>query len=162
FINRNTAAAYFGSCAAVWLALLMGAVRRSLPPGPINWRRVPERLTRKADKDVLLRFSMMFVCLSAMFMTGSRGGVLVWFGVLVLSFMLFFARDMPRGLSLIIALLTCLVVSMLLVLVLGGNVATRLDFQGLDDSGRLSVYRSTLRIIQDNPWFGTGLGTFAN
>jgi O-antigen ligase len=32
---------------------------------------------------------------------------------------------------------------------------------GLSDAGRLSVYRSTLRIIADFPWFGTGLGTFA-
>ena len=33
--------------------------------------------------------------------------------------------------------------------------------QGLSDAGRLSAYRSTLKIIADNPWFGTGLGTFA-
>ena len=32
---------------------------------------------------------------------------------------------------------------------------------GLSDAGRLSAYRSTLKIIADNPWFGTGLGTFA-
>ena len=162
FINRNTAAAYFGSCSAVWLVLLMSVVRRNLPPGPITWRRVPEKLMRETHKDVLLRFSMMFVCLSAMFMTGSRGGVLVSLGVLVISFMIFFARDMPRRASLLIALLTCVGVGVLLMLVLGGTIATRIDLQGLGDSGRMSAYRSTLKIIQTNPWFGTGLGTFAD
>jgi O-antigen ligase len=32
---------------------------------------------------------------------------------------------------------------------------------GLADEGRLETYRSTLRMIADHPWFGTGLGTFA-
>ena len=33
--------------------------------------------------------------------------------------------------------------------------------QGLIDHTRLSLYRATLRMIADHPWFGTGLGTFA-
>ncbi len=37
----------------------------------------------------------------------------------------------------------------------------RFDIQGLADEGRLETYRSTLRMIADHPWFGTGLGTFA-
>ena len=44
---------------------------------------------------------------------------------------------------------------------LGGNVSGRFDVQGLSDEGRLETYRSTLRMIADHPWFGTGLGTFA-
>ena len=31
---------------------------------------------------------------------------------------------------------------------------------GLVDHTRLSLFRSTLRMIADRPWFGTGLGTF--
>ena len=37
FINRNTAACYFGSCSVVWLVLLMGAIRRN----PAAW---PDRM----------------------------------------------------------------------------------------------------------------------
>jgi O-antigen ligase len=44
--------------------------------------------------------------------------------------------------------------------ILGGNVSGRFDAQGLSDEGRLETYRSTLRMIADHPWFGTGLGTF--
>jgi O-antigen ligase len=44
--------------------------------------------------------------------------------------------------------------------VLGSNIGGRINSEGLSDVGRLSAYRSTLKIIADNPWFGTGLGTF--
>ena len=44
FVNRGTAACYFGSCAAVLLVLLMSAIRRNLPRGPIEWKKVPQHL----------------------------------------------------------------------------------------------------------------------
>jgi len=162
FINRNTAAAYFGSCSAVWLVLLMSSIRRSLPRGKIKWANVLPHLFRERRKDVLIRFVMLFVCLSAMFMTNSRGGVLVSLGVLVVVFMIYFLRDMSRGLGLAAALLAAISTGLFVLEVFGSNVTNRIDLQGLSDEGRLSAYRSTLRIIADNPWFGTGLGTFAS
>lgn len=161
FINRNTAATYFGSCSAVWLVLLMSAIRRNLPRGAIEWKKVPQHLVHETHKDVLIRFVMLFVCLSAMFMASSRAGVLVSLGVMVIAFMVFFGRDMPRGVSFLGAAAGSAATALLLLQVLGGNVGSRIDQLGLSDAGRLSVYRSTLRIIADNPWFGTGLGTFA-
>jgi hypothetical protein len=160
FINRNTAAAYFGSCSAVWLVLLMAAIRASLPRGAIEWKKVPHYLLVETRKDVLIRFVMLFVCLSAMFMTGSRGGVLVSLMVLIMAFMIYFGRDLSRK-GILVALLGCVAISLLLLQVLGSNIGGRIDLLGLSDAGRLSVYRSTLKIIADNPWFGTGLGTFA-
>lgn len=161
FINRNTAACYFGSCSVVWLILLMGAIRRTLPPGPINWKRVPQRLLIKTPSDVLIRFVMLFVCLSAMLMTGSRGGTLISLAVMIVTFMIYFSRDLSRGISFLMALLACVALAMLLLGILGGDVTGRIDLLGLSDAARLSAYRSTLKIIADNPWFGTGLGTFA-
>ena len=161
FINRNTAATYFGSCSAVWLVLLMSAIRRSLPRGPIEWRKVLPDLLQEPRKDCLVRFLMLFVCLSAMFMTNSRGGVLISLGVFILAFIIYFAREIPRGLGFGAAILAAVVTSLLLLEIFGSNVTNRLDLQGLSDEGRLSAYRSTLAIIADNPWFGTGLGTFA-
>jgi O-antigen ligase len=161
FINRNTAAAYFGSCAAVWFVLLMAAVRRNLPRGSIEWKRVPHHLLVDTRRDVLIRFVMLFVCLAAMFMTNSRGGVLVSLAVIIMGFMMYFGRDLSwRGL--VIALAGCAVMGLLLIQVFGGKIGIRIDVQGLSDAGRLSAYRSMLRIIADNPWFGTGLGTFAS
>ncbi len=160
FINRNTAAAYFGSCSAVWFVLLMAAIRGSLPRGAIEWKKVPHYLLVETRKDVLIRFVMLFVCLSAMFMTSSRGGVLVSLMVLILTFMIYFGRDLSRK-GLLLALLGCVATGLLLLQVLGSNIGGRIDMLGLSDAGRLSAYRSTLKIIADNPWFGTGLGTFA-
>jgi O-antigen ligase len=141
--------------------LLIGAIRRTLPRGPIEWKTVPQHLLRETRRDVLICFVMLFVCLSAMFMTSSRGGVLVSLAIMIVTFMIYFGRDTPRGLGFVIALVACVATGLLLLQVLGSNVASRIEFQGLSDQGRLSVYRSTLRIIADNPWFGTGLGTFA-
>jgi O-antigen ligase len=44
---------------------------------------------------------------------------------------------------------------------MGAGINARFDIQGASDEGRLETYRSTLRIIADHPWFGTGQGTFA-
>lgn len=160
FINRNTAAAYFGSCAAVWFILLLAAVRRNLPPGPIEWKKAPGYLLTETRNDLLVRFVMLFVCLSAMFMTSSRGGVLVSLMVLILIFLIYFRRDLSRK-GLVLAVLGSATAGLLLLQVLGSNIGGRIDIEGLSDAGRLSAYRSTLKIIADNPWFGTGLGTFA-
>ena len=43
---------------------------------------------------------------------------------------------------------------------LGGAVSQRFDAYGLSGEGRLAGYRSTLHMIAEHPWFGTGLGTF--
>jgi O-antigen ligase len=161
FINRNTAAAYLGSCAAVWLILLMAGIRRSLPRGPVEWKKLPGRLSTGTRTRVLVRFVMLFVCLSAMFMTNSRGGTLVSLVVLVLTFLIYFWRDLPRGRGLFAVVVGCIVITLVLLQVIGAHVSDRMDVLGFGDEGRLHAYRSTLRIISDYPWFGTGLGTFA-
>jgi hypothetical protein len=44
---------------------------------------------------------------------------------------------------------------------MGGSVNARFDAQGIGDASRMAVWRATLRMIADHPWFGTGQGTFA-
>jgi O-antigen ligase len=105
---------------------------------------------------------MLFVCLSAMFLTNSRGGTLVSLTVLVVSFLLYFRRDLPRGKGFVIALAGAAMAALLVLQLLGGNIGDRIDMEGLSDRGRLAAYHSTLKIIADYPWFGTGLGTFAD
>jgi len=163
FINRNTAAAYFGSCAVVWLVLLMQEIRGRLPSGQIIWKEALGHILSEGQKirDLVIRFSMLFVCLAAMFMTGSRGGVLCSLLGLVIAFVAFFRRDLPGGKGVVVAVAAAGAMTLMLLVFMGGNVGNRFDVQGLADEGRLSAYRSTLRMIADHPWFGTGLGTFA-
>jgi len=159
FINRNTAAAYFGSVSVVWLILLMRAVRQRLSSSSIS-RHELLRLIAKPDANILLRLVMLFVCLTAMFLTNSRGGVLVSLVMMIFAFGVSFRRYLSSKRKMALASVCACGAVLSLWLVMGGKVASRFELQGLLDEGRTSAYRSTIGIIQDNPWFGTGLGTF--
>jgi hypothetical protein len=98
FINRNTAAVYFGSCSVVCLTLLCGRVRQLLPHESLAWREVPIRILLNIRGEILLLFAMLFVSLATMFMTGSRAGVLLSLMALVIAFTMYFYRELPsRG-----------------------------------------------------------------
>ncbi len=161
FVNRNTAAAYFGSCSVVWLLLLLQRVRERLSKGPIVWKKVPGQIVTDTHRDILIRFLMFFVCLAAMFMTGSRAGVVVSLFAMVTASVVFFRRDLPSGKGLVVGIVAAGSVALILLQVIGGNVGARFDVGELADQGRFEGYRSTLRMIAERPWFGVGLGDFA-
>jgi len=160
FVNRNTAAAYFGSCSVVWLLLLMEKVRRHLRTDTIDWKRVPARLMTNPPRILVLYFSMFFLCLMALFLTVSRAGVVLSLFALIVTFVVYFRRDLPPRSGIWIALMAGTAIALVLLQFLGGRVSSRFDVQGLADEGRLAAYRSTIKMIADHPWFGTGLGTF--
>jgi O-antigen ligase len=160
FVNRNTAAVYFGSCAVVWLLILSERVRRRLPPGAIEWKKVPNRLLSDTPRALVLAFSMLFVCLAAMFMTGSRAGVVLSLLALVVAVAVYFRRDLPPRTGLVAAVAAGGAVALVLLQFMGAGVSSRFDAQGLADGGRFETWRSTLRLIADHPWVGTGQGTF--
>jgi O-antigen ligase len=161
FINRNTAGTYFGSCAVVCLLLLCESVRWQMPPGPIDWGAVPSRALSAHSKGLVATFSMFFLCLLALFMTGSRGAVVICLPALILTFIIFFRRHLPRRSGIAAAIVAGGAIALLLLQFMGAGVNARFDAQGLADEGRLAAYRSALRMIGDHPWFGTGQGTFA-
>jgi len=70
----------------------------------------------------------------------------------------FLYRDLGRR-GLFVAVGAACGLALLTLSFLAGNVVARFH-EGLIDHTRLSLYRSTLRMISDHPWFGTGLGTF--
>jgi O-Antigen ligase len=160
FINRNTAAVYFGSCAIVCLMLLSDRLRRKLPRDPIVWKRLPNKLLSNTPRDIVALFAMLFVCLAAMFMTGSRGGVILSLMALIVAFTVYFRRDLPRRTGIVTAVLGGGAVVLVLLQFMGGEVNARFAEQGAADEGRLATWRATLRMIADHPWFGTGQGTF--
>jgi hypothetical protein len=159
FINRNTAGVYFGSCAVVCSLLLWEAARRRMPRGSIDWRAFPWQLFAGSSKILIAKF---MICLLALFMSGSRAAVLISLLSLILVFVIFFWRKLPQGSGIAATLVGGSAISLSLLQLVGGSVNGRFDAQGLSDEGRLSVYRSALRMIADHPWLGTGQGTFAN
>ena len=161
FINQNTAAAYFGSCAVVWSVLLWERARWATPVRPLRWRIMFARLFASTPKRVVTAFVMLLLCLLAMFMTGSRAGVVVSLLALIIAFTAYFRRDLPRRSGLVTAFAGAGAAALITLQLMGGAVNTRFDVKGLADEGRFAAYRSTLRMIADHPWFGTGQGTFA-
>jgi O-antigen ligase len=161
FINRNTAAVYFGSCAIIWLLILADGVRQHLPAGANVSFAILSRSIQTLRRDAWIGFLAFFLCLVAMFLTGSRAGVLLSLlvGASVFSRMAWKAvRSSWNSLGMLTAGVGALFV---IIQLLGAGVVGRLDNEGLASGGRLETYRSTLGMIRDHPWLGTGLGTFA-
>ena len=160
FINRNTAAVYYGSCAIVCLLLMCKRVRSYLGSGSITWQKVRHRILNRTRPRLILALAMVFLCLTAMFMTRSRAGVILSLVALIGAFALYFRRDLPRRFGLLATLLGGTAVAAVLLQLMGGGVTARFDAQGAADEGGLATWRETLRLIADHPWFGTGEGTF--
>ena len=130
FINRNTAGAYFGSCALVWSVLLWERVQLQLPRGTVlKWSTI-NPLLAKPSKAVIVAFTMLFLCLAAMFMTLSRGAVVPSLLALVVGFILFFRRHLPRRAALVTTLAVGGAVMFLLLELMGAGVNARFDFSG--------------------------------
>ena len=160
FVNRNTAAVYFGSCAIVCLLLMCRRVRSYLGSGSITWQKVQHRIFDRTRPSLVAALAMVFLCLTAMFMTRSRAGVLLSLVALIGAFALYFRRDLPGRFGVLATLLGGTGLALVLLQLMGGGVNARFDAQGAADEGRLATWRETLRLIADHPWFGTGEGTF--
>ncbi len=147
FINRNTAGTYFGSCAVVWSLLLWERARLEMPRGPLDWWAMSDRLFSAPSKKAVIAFAMLFLCLTALFMTGSRGAVVFSLLALVVAFTAFFRRDLPGRAGLVTALAGGGAVALVLLQFMGSGVNARFDVQGLGDEGRLETYKATPRMI---------------
>jgi len=161
FINRNTAAVYFGACAILWLLILVDRFRQRLPRSQtLSWMTIARSL-QGLQRDSILGFLAFFLCCVAMVLTGSRAGVLlslVAAGAALIPLVWKFISFSRKSAGLAAAAACALFI---LFQLLGAGIIGRLDNEGLAGGGRLETYRSTLAMIGDHPWLGTGLGTFA-
>jgi O-antigen ligase len=162
FINRNTAAAYFGACSIVWLLILLQDITRSLPSGAGGLSRSAIAQALRNLRDIsLIRFLAFFACFIAMFLTGSRAGVLLSLlvGAIAVGGLAWKAVSLGGKHAWMLMPVGGILIG--LIQLLGAGVIGRLDSEGLAGGGRLDTYRSTWAMIADHPWLGTGLGTFA-
>src|SRR5882757_1446209 len=160
FVNRNTAGVYYGCCALIWLLFGCELIERRWPSGRASLSRLLDRFDVPARRRLAGFALAWLVCLLAMFLTGSRGGVGVSLLAAIAAVTIFFRQRMPRRYGLILALGLGSLVALALLQLLGGGVGARFSTQGLADEGRLSTYRAVLRMIWDHPWLGDGFGTF--
>jgi O-antigen ligase len=149
FVNRNTAAVYFGSCAVIWFIFLTEVMRER--------RNFLHRLDGRAAG----YFAALFICLAAMFMTASRAGAAFSLLGLAVASAILFRRHVSFRHGTIVGLALAALVGLALLQVMGAGVLGRLDLEGLAEGGRVRTYAATLKMIGDHPWFGVGLGNFA-
>jgi O-antigen ligase len=161
FVNRNTAAVYFGACSVIWLLLLCERMRRQVLNQYSSKDSIRVNDPRLLLGQLIMLLTMMVMCLLATFMTGSRAGVSVSLLGFVVAVVGFLYRDLVGRRGVFIAVGAGCGLALLTLYFLAGNVVARLN-EGVIDHTRLSLYGSTLRMILDHPWFGTGLGTFAS
>jgi O-antigen ligase len=160
FVNRNTAAIYFGACAILWLLLFFK--NRFGPSLRISaYGSLSSLFLREMPRRAALNLAMFLMLTSVTFMTGSRAGSLLFLlfsaGLCLLSL-----RKRGSGGRVVLSLLAgLLLVGAVLLETVGSGVYARIGAQGLTDNSRFTVYLSVLRLIKDHPWLGTGLGTFS-
>jgi hypothetical protein len=75
FVNRNTAATYFGSCCVLWLLILLRQLHGDADRRFRSWRRFLRPFSEVAARAHLPAFAGLLVCLTAMFLAQSRAGV---------------------------------------------------------------------------------------
>lgn len=160
FINPNVAACYFGAGSIGWVLVFaaMGKDRSNEPPLP--WR---ERLRSRLHIFSPLRTLSLLACfamLSTTMLTGSRAGSVLSLLCLAGALATYFRRALKQrglfwGFPIAAPLLIVGAISTLAPL-----VNQRFGLQGFFDAGRWQAYRSTMKIIGDFPWLGSGLGTF--
>ena len=160
FANPNVAAVYLGSCTVAWLLMLAKTIHYASAGESSRWRSIASALFNHPSRRTVICFVASFIVISAMFMTGSRAGSILSLVAMSGAAAALYRRELgTRGLLLAFPLYAT-GAAVIALQILGSRVNQRFESEGLFDPGRWKVYLSTLRIIEDHPWLGTGLGTF--
>jgi len=158
FVNRNTAAAYFGVCLLAALTLAFRAWRENWPGGYLPPRERFLFLTQNFASASSFWTIATAALLVAVLLTGSRAGMACSLGVASVLFVLLIRkRGRIRRRAVILGMI--IVVGCIVQLFGSGNILTRVT-EGFDENGRYAAWSSSWDIVKDFPVFGTGLGTF--
>ena len=159
FINRNTAATYFGGASILWTLTLISEFRRRLSRS-LSFRDSLWLMMRSPPRPIGIALVATLVCFGATAATGSRAGFVLTLVMLGLACALY--TDL-RAVARAIGVRRLIVAGLLLLALIelwGGVVGTRVDQRGLVDTARFEVYKTQIDMIANHPWFGIGLGGF--
>jgi len=160
FVNRNSAAAFFGLCLLPGVAYLAGALLTSSRSS--RGRSRSERISalqRKLER-AFLGIAVLAVPGSALLMSPSRAGTLsvVAAVVIVLALTAATTAKGSRGTWIAVAGLGLVI---LVGIIFGSErLASRLEAGGLSLDDRAVAYQALWRAIQDSPFLGFGFGSF--
>lgn len=174
FVNRNTAATYFGLITLLTFGILthhLQRLDRARILQAVEARRAVPGDQRKALFLVSLYISLFVVTVMALVLTGSRAGIGSSFLALILLLVLALARPnySRRGIGglrserrpfLVLALsVAAVVVAGLTLVSLAGRAVLRAEQQGLED-GRFCTLPSMVSAALDHLPLGAGLASF--
>jgi hypothetical protein len=152
FVNRNTAATFWGSCSLILLILLV----RAIIHGSDDSDRARIRFF---DRPVTLATGGA-ICLVAVGMTGSRAGIVITILSMVGATVLYLAPSHRGGLSLWSSLRNSVAVGAVALALVGGMAMGRVSEIGLVDAQRYEVYKTILDMIRGHALLGFGVGNF--
>lgn len=152
FINRNTAATYYGSIAILWTALLAGLGHRSS-------QRAAAAGGLEGDSRFVFNLGGLIIVLVALFMTASRGGIAASLAGLLLFAAVWVAFRHANLTVRMAAAGAGFLAVVVLITIFGETVVARLD-EARSGVQRLCTYESVVAAISERPWAGFGLGSF--
>jgi hypothetical protein len=161
FVNRNTAATFFGTASILWLILVIAELDRRLPKPGGSLGNSLSVLLKTSQTALVVRSSAFLLCFAATLMTTSRAGCLI--AVLALGFaLLLYGRPRLKGrLGGRWGIAALALVGLVLMELWSGGVGLRLSQNLLRLDQRWESYDATLAIIGEHFWLGSGLGTYA-
>jgi len=154
FVNKNTAAAFFGCGAILWSCWTYSALQsieksslRALLLNPFN---------EQVAISLILRASATLTCLFALLLTNSRGGLISSSVGLLVALSVLEIKRFRRRIGYAIVLSIGALIALAVWLMQMGRIAS----EGVIDDGRWQVYGLVAEAIGRRPWLGTGAGSF--
>ena len=162
FVSRNSAATLFGVVTLLIVSILIRLVQQ-LYLYKEHSHVAPQASGRGNQITLILYGGLFVIAIFALFLTGSRGGLISTFLPLLLvvvwSALSFSSSTTPARVRIGFAGASAAALALAFA-IFGARSLFRLTRSGVDED-RWCVYRSTISAIADNPWFGTGFGTFS-
>jgi O-antigen ligase len=164
FVNRNTAATYFGVASCVSFVFLLRRARHAISDAgsEATARRGLERLLAGVAGKLGFEFALFVLLLTATLLTQSRAGVTATLLALTMGLLLLQlrARRTGGGPAMVFVMLVGLTAGLGVMQMSGTGVIERLADTESGSEDRFSIFRDTVVAISDHAWLGTGLGTF--
>jgi hypothetical protein len=152
FVNRNTAATFWGSCSLILLVMLVRALLRAADEPDSDRKRFSDRPATLATGCA--------ICLVAVGMTGSRAGILITIVSMAGAAILYLAPLNRGGWSFWSSVRGSVVAGAVALALVGSVAMGRISELGLVDGQRYEVYRTALDMIREHTLLGFGAGNF--
>lgn len=154
FVNKNTAATFFGCGAILWSCWTYSALQ-SIEKSSLRVLLL-NSLNEQAAISLILRASAALTCLFAVLLTNSRGGLIASSVGLLVALSILEIKRFKRRIGYAIAFSIFALIALAVWLTQVGRIAS----EGVIDDGRWHVYGLVAEAIARRPWLGAGAGSF--